>query len=119
MTATRQVRCKDVLIGGGAPCSIQSMTNVDSRDEAALLDQICRLKDAGCQIVRIAVPDMESAQIFAQVRRKTSMPLVADMSNQHGQGIGGSLPFVQKPGSDFILVVQRLIMLFSTESAIS
>lgn len=79
MTATRQVRCKDVLIGGGAPCSIQSMTNVDSRDEAALLDQICRLKDAGCQIVRIAVPDMESAQIFAQVRRKTSMPLVADI----------------------------------------
>lgn len=79
MTATRQVRCKDVLIGGGAPCSIQSMTNVDSRDEAALLDQICRLKDAGCQIVRIAVPDMESAQVFAQVRRKTSMPLVADI----------------------------------------
>ena len=49
---TRQVRCGDVLIGGGAPVSIQSMTNVDSRDERALTEQIARLADAGCQIVR-------------------------------------------------------------------
>ena len=45
MTATRQVRCKDVLIGGGAPCSIQSMTNVDSRDEADLPAQGRRMPD--------------------------------------------------------------------------
>lgn len=79
MSATRQVKCRDVLIGGGAPCSIQSMTNVDSRDEAALLNQISRLKDAGCQIVRIAVPDMESAEVLSRVRKKTDMPLVADI----------------------------------------
>ena len=59
MNKTRQVRCGDVRIGGGAPISIQSMTNTDSRDEAALTEQIARLADAGCQIVRISVPDAE------------------------------------------------------------
>ena len=47
---TRQVRCGDVLIGGGAPVSVQSMTNADPRDERAVKEQIAVLKDAGCQI---------------------------------------------------------------------
>ena len=77
---TRQVRCGDVLIGGGAPVSIQSMTNVDSRDECALTEQIARLADAGCQIVRISVPDAEAAEVFGSVKRKFQrLPLVADI----------------------------------------
>lgn len=77
---TRQVRCGDVLIGGGAPVSIQSMTNVDSRDEHALTEQIARLADAGCQIVRISVPDAEAADVFGSVKRKFQrLPLVADI----------------------------------------
>ena len=60
---TRQVRCGDVLIGGGAPVSVQSMTNVDSRDEKALLRQLSQLTDAGCQIVRISVFDNEAAAV--------------------------------------------------------
>ena len=77
---TRQVRCGDVLIGGGAPVSIQSMTNVDSRDEHALTEQIARLADAGCQIVRISVPDAEAAEVFGRVKRKFAhVPLVADI----------------------------------------
>ena len=77
---TRQVRCGDVLIGGGAPVSIQSMTNVDSRDERALTEQIARLADAGCQIVRISVPDAEAAEVFGRVKRKFAhVPLVADI----------------------------------------
>lgn len=77
---TRQVRCGDVLIGGGAPISIQSMTNVDSRDERALTEQIARLADAGCQIVRISVPDAEAAEVFGSVKRKFQrLPLVADI----------------------------------------
>lgn len=77
---TRQVRCGDVLIGGGAPVSIQSMTNVDSRDEHALTEQIARLADAGCQIVRISVPDAEAAEVFGSVKRKFQrLPLVADI----------------------------------------
>ena len=77
---TRPVRCGDVLIGGGAPVSIQSMTNVDSRDERALTEQIARLADAGCQIVRISVPDAEAAEVFGSVKRKFQrLPLVADI----------------------------------------
>ena len=77
---TRQVRCGDVLIGGGAPISIQSMTNVDSRDAHALTEQIARLADAGCQIVRISVPDAEAAEVFGSVKRKFQrLPLVADI----------------------------------------
>ena len=75
----RQVRCGDVYIGGGAPISIQSMTNVDSRDEKALLWQIEQLTDVGCQIVRIAVPDMEAAEVLGRVKRKVNIPLVADI----------------------------------------
>ena len=80
MNKTRQVRCGDVRIGGGAPISIQSMTNTDSRDEAALTEQIARLADAGCQIVRISVPDAESAEVFGRIKRKfRHLPLVADI----------------------------------------
>ncbi len=80
MNKTRQVRCGDVLIGGGAPVSIQSMTNTDSRDETALTEQIARLADAGCQIVRISVPDAESAEVFGRVKQKfPHLPLVADI----------------------------------------
>lgn len=76
---TRQVRCGRVLIGGGAPISIQSMTNVDTRDEHLLLKQINELEEEGCDIVRVAIPDIESAYSFGHVRKKTEMPLVADI----------------------------------------
>lgn len=75
----KTVYCGNVKIGGGAPVSIQSMTNVDSRDEAALLRQIRQLEAAGCDIVRIAVPDLESAGVFAKVKQQVSVPLVADI----------------------------------------
>lgn len=80
---TKQIRCGRVRIGGGAPVSIQSMTNVDSRDEAALLRQINALEAAGCDIVRIAIPDMESAETLGRVRKQTEMPLVADIHFDH------------------------------------
>lgn len=75
----KQIHCGSVAIGGGAPVSVQSMTNVDSRDEEALLRQIGTLQDAGCDIVRIAIPDMEAAETLGRVRRRTQMPLVADI----------------------------------------
>ncbi len=79
----KQIRCGRVLIGGGAPVSVQSMTNVDSRDEAALLRQIADLSAAGCDIVRIAIPDMEAAETLGRVRKQTEMPLVADIHFDH------------------------------------
>ena len=56
------VYCGDVAIGGGAPVSIQSMTNVDTRNTESLVRQINSLAEAGCQIVRCAIPDMEAAE---------------------------------------------------------
>ena len=85
---SKQVMCRDVAIGGGAPISIQSMTNVDSRDEAGLTEQIARLKEAGCDIVRIAVPDTESLDVFSRVRKVTDMPLVADIHFDYRLAIG-------------------------------
>lgn len=76
---TKQVRCGRVLIGGGAPVSIQSMTNVDTRDSEKLLAQIKGLEAAGCDIVRVAIPDETAAKSFAKVRQETEMPLVADI----------------------------------------
>jgi (E)-4-hydroxy-3-methylbut-2-enyl-diphosphate synthase len=85
---SKKVMCRDVAIGGGAPISIQSMTNVDSRDEKGLLRQIEELTAAGCQIIRIAVPDRESLDVFRRVRTRTDMPLVADIHFDYRLAIG-------------------------------
>lgn len=76
---SNQVRCGRVFIGGNASISIQSMTNVDSRDENLLINQINELEEAGCDIVRIAIPDEESAKTLGKIRKMTDMPLVADI----------------------------------------
>ena len=83
-----QVMVRDVAIGGGAPVSIQSMTNVDSRDEKALLRQIRELEDAGCEIIRISVPDMDALETFREVRKKTDSPLVADIHFDYRLAVG-------------------------------
>ncbi len=75
----KSVMVRNVKIGAGAPVSIQSMTNVDPHDEEALLSQINELTAAGCEIVRIAIPDMEAAETLAKIREKTDCPLVADI----------------------------------------
>ncbi len=76
---TRQIQLGSVAIGGGAPISVQSMTNTDTRDAAATLGQIRRLAEAGCEIVRCAVPDLEAARALAAIRRECPLPLVADI----------------------------------------
>lgn len=75
----KTVYCGKVPIGGGAPVSIQSMTNTDTRDADATLGQIIRLADAGADIVRCTVPDMEAAAAFGKVRKQSPVPLVADI----------------------------------------
>lgn len=76
---TRPVRVRDVQIGGSDRVVIQSMTTTDTRDVPATLDQIRRLEEAGCQIVRLAVPDMRAAEALGEIRKGTDMPLVADI----------------------------------------
>ena len=80
---SRKVYCGDVAIGGGAPVSIQSMTNTDTRDTDALVRQIEELADAGCQIVRCAIPDMEAAESFGRAKKLVKVPLVADIHFDH------------------------------------
>ncbi|MBC7324893.1 MAG: flavodoxin-dependent (E)-4-hydroxy-3-methylbut-2-enyl-diphosphate synthase, partial [Moorella sp. (in: Bacteria)] len=76
---TRQIRVGKVAVGGGAPISVQSMTNTDTRDIAATVDQIRRLARAGCEIVRLAVPDQEAAAALPRIRGQVQVPLVADI----------------------------------------
>ena len=68
-----------VTIGGGAAVTIQSMCSTPTEDVAATVAQILRLEQAGCQIVRVAVPTMEAAQAIGQIRRAIHIPLVADI----------------------------------------
>ena len=76
---THQIAIGDVFIGGGAPISVQSMTNTPTQDVAATVSQIERLTQAGCEIVRVAVPDAEAAEAIAVIKKKVSIPLIADI----------------------------------------
>ncbi|MEG1929932.1 MAG: flavodoxin-dependent (E)-4-hydroxy-3-methylbut-2-enyl-diphosphate synthase [Anaerovorax sp.] len=76
---SKGVNCGSVPIGGGAPISIQSMTNTDTRDVQATLRQIGELEEAGCQIIRCAIPDMEAAQAFGEIKKRCTLPMVADI----------------------------------------
>ena len=76
---TKQLHIGDVKIGGDAPITVQSMTKTDTRDVAATVQQIRGLEEAGCEIVRSAVPDMEAAKALAPIKKQTRIPLVADI----------------------------------------
>lgn len=76
---SRAIRVGTVQVGGGAPISVQSMTNTDPHDVAATLAQVERLAQAGCDLVRLAVPDREAAAAFAAVKQASPVPLIADI----------------------------------------
>ena len=76
---TRQVKIGDVIIGGGAPIKIQSMTNVPTSDVDKVTAQILRLEEAGCEIIRCTVPDMDSAKAISKIKESIHIPLVADI----------------------------------------
>lgn len=76
---TRQIMVGNVPVGGGAPITIQSMTNTPTHDVVATVAQIHRLEEAGCQIVRVAVPDMAAAKAVGAIREQIHIPLVVDI----------------------------------------
>ena len=76
---TRVIDIGGVKIGGDEPVRIQSMCNTPTADVAATVAQIARLEDAGCEIIRVAVPDMEAAEALSEIRRQIRIPLVADI----------------------------------------
>ena len=75
----KKVTVGDIQIGGGAPVSIQSMCNTRTSDAKATLAQIRRLEEAGCEIIRLTVPDEDAVRGFREVKRKARVPLVADI----------------------------------------
>jgi (E)-4-hydroxy-3-methylbut-2-enyl-diphosphate synthase len=77
--ATRQVKVGGVPIGGGAPIPVQSMTKTDTRDVQATVEQIWALEAAGCEIVRVAVPDADAAAAVPQIRAQIRIPLIVDI----------------------------------------
>ena len=79
MKTTRIVNVGGVKIGGGNPVSIQSMCNTDTRDVASTGGQIKALEEAGCEIIRVAVPDMTAAEAIADIKKQINIPLVADI----------------------------------------
>jgi len=76
---TRVVKVGKFAIGGNNPVSVQSMCNTDTGDLKATIDQIRRLEDAGCEIIRVAVPDMAAAKNLSRIRKAIDIPLVADI----------------------------------------
>ncbi len=80
---TRRIMIGGVAVGGGAPVAVQSMTKTDTRDVRATAAQVRRLERAGCEIVRLAVPDRTAAAAFAEIKRRVRAPLIADIHFDH------------------------------------
>ena len=76
---TKVIKLGNVLIGGNNPISIQSMTNTDTRDAKATITQIKSLEKAGCEIIRIAIPDIEAVQAISSIQKEINIPLIADI----------------------------------------
>jgi len=93
---TRSIFLGGVQIGGNAPVAVQSMTCTDTRDVRATIDQIRELEVAGCEIVRVAVPDRGAAKLLAEIKENMKVPLIADIHYDYrlaleaiGQGVDG------------------------------
>lgn len=76
---SRQINIGKVKVGGGAPITVQSMTKTDTRDVPATVAEIKKLEEACCDIVRLAVPDMEAAQSLGEIRKQVNIPIVSDI----------------------------------------
>lgn len=80
---TKKIQVGNIYVGGDAPIAVQSMCNTDTRDVEASLGQIRALRTAGCDIVRLAVPDMAAAEALADITKGVDMPMVADIHFDH------------------------------------
>jgi (E)-4-hydroxy-3-methylbut-2-enyl-diphosphate synthase len=96
---SRQLHIGEVPIGGGAPVSVQSMTNTDTRDQRSTVAQIERLQDAGCEIIRVAVPDEQAVEALAAIKKEIRIPLIADIHFDYRLAIGS-----MRAGADAIRI---------------
>ena len=87
---TRTIKIGDIKVGGDAPITVQSMTNTFTHDVTATVSQIKRLEAAGCEIVRVAVPDQAAAEAISAIKKKISIPLIADIHFDHRLAIAAA-----------------------------
>ena len=87
---TRRVQVGAIAVGNGAPIAVQSMTNTPTQDVVATVAQIRRLEAAGCEIVRVAVPDEQAAQAISQIKRQIGIPLIGDIHFDHRLAIAAA-----------------------------
>jgi len=80
---TRQIKIGDISIGGGAPIVVQSMTKTHTQDVVDTVNQIRRMEEAGCEIIRLAVPDEDAAHALRKIKKRVSIPLIADIHFDH------------------------------------
>ena len=85
---TRQIKLNKLIIGGGAPVSIQSMTNTDTRDAAATISQIKSLAAAGCEIIRVAIPDNRAVDALPDIITGSPVPVIGDIHFDHRLALG-------------------------------
>ncbi|GFR35824.1 flavodoxin-dependent (E)-4-hydroxy-3-methylbut-2-enyl-diphosphate synthase [Thermobrachium celere] len=76
---TKKIKVGNIFVGGDAPITVQSMTNTDTRDVKSTVNQIKQLEKEGCEIIRVAVPDMEAADAIKEIIKQIKIPLVADI----------------------------------------
>jgi (E)-4-hydroxy-3-methylbut-2-enyl-diphosphate synthase len=80
---TRQIKVGKIKIGGDAPIAVQSMCSTDTRDIKATVEQIKQLETAGCEVIRVAVPDMDAAAALPKIKAQMTVPLIADIHFDH------------------------------------
>lgn len=85
---TKPVHVGAVQVGGGAPVIVQSMTSTDTRNVGATVEQISRLEEAGCEIVRLAVPDKKAVEALGQIKKAVGVPLIADIHFDYRLALG-------------------------------
>ena len=82
---TRQIQVGKLKIGGDAPVSVQSMCSTDTRDAAATIEQIRQLEAAGCEVIRVAVPDDEAAAVLPKIKAAMTVPLITTANTTPSQ----------------------------------
>ncbi|MBF0450410.1 MAG: flavodoxin-dependent (E)-4-hydroxy-3-methylbut-2-enyl-diphosphate synthase [Candidatus Magnetomorum sp.] len=87
---TQTITIGAVPIGGDSPITVQSMTNTPTQDVQATVEQIKRLESAGCEIIRVAVPDMDAAQAISKIKQQITIPLIADIHFDHRLAIAAA-----------------------------
>ena len=85
---SKQIQIGNVTIGGGTPIVVQSMTSTNTRDARATLNQIKELEECGCELIRVAVPDMEAVDALSQIKKGITLPLIADIHFDYKLALG-------------------------------